>query len=344
MIHVVLEVTTGPATGKKIALRAGQTFQVGRTEWADFAVPKDEQMSSVHFALETDQSGCCVKDLGSTNGTFLNRRRLKAQEKVPVGDGAEILAGRSVFMVQIRGEGADDAATTSLRSPLVSSRITGRVSKRQPAPAYIAQAPIAQERSFTAEKCDSGLSLCRGSVDEVSPSELATTLCSVLPIHLIVDFRKLSEPRPAELAAPNYLFGWLPPQAADLVSPIVVSQDEYLSWPTLIDEGWGNDAVVCLFAQQEKAQLLEHLRQSLHKGPTDEQANAIVGYCWPAVLSPLLSYSRPQFVKQLLAGIDAVLVEMPDLPESWQIFGTSQVAKILKQLGFREQPPEGGKG
>jgi hypothetical protein len=45
-----------------------------------------------------------------------------------------------------------------------------------------------------------------------------------------------------------------------------------------------------------------------------------------------------------LAGIEAVLVELADLPESWQIFGSPQVAKILKQLGFREQPPESGRG
>jgi pSer/pThr/pTyr-binding forkhead associated (FHA) protein len=342
MTRVVLEVTTGPATGRKIVLAAGQALQVGRTEWAEFAVPKDEQMSSVHFAIENDGGGCYVKDLGSTNGTFLNRRRLKAQERVSVGDGGEIIAGRSVFMVLVRGEGAEDLGITTRRPTTGSERPNVRLSKV--APAYVAQAPIAQNRSFTAEKCDSGLSLCRGSIEEVSPSELADTMCSVLPVHLIVDFKKLGGPRPAELAAPKYLFGWLEPQAADLVSPVVVSQDEYLSWQTLIDEGWGNDAVICLFSQQEKAQLLEHLRQSLHKGPTDESINAIVGYCWPAVLSPLLSYSRPQFVQRLLTGIDAVLIEMPDLPESWQLFGSPQVAKILRQFGFREQPANGGKG
>jgi hypothetical protein len=243
-------------------------------------------------------------------------------------------------MVLVRGAGADDLATTARRPSATPERPNLRLSRI--APAYVAPGPVAQQRSFTAEKCDSGLSLCRGSIEEVSPSELADTMCSVLPVHLIVDFKKLGGPRPPELAAPKYLFGWLEPQAADLVSPVVVSQDEYLSWQTLIDEGWGNDAVICLFSQQEKTQLLEHLRQALHKGPDDAPINAIVGYCWPAVLSPLLSYSRPQFVKNLLAGIDAVLIEMPDLPESWQLFGSPQVAKILRQFGFREQPAENG--
>lgn len=338
MIRVVLEVTSGPAAGKRIPLAPGQVLQIGRTEWADFAVPKDEQMSSVHFAIETDAGGCYVRDLGSTNGTFVNRQRLKPEERVPVADGAEIIAGRSGFVVRVRGFGSEDAAITAKRSTASADRDDVRLSRI--APTHVVAAPIAQERSFTTERCESGLCLCRGSVEQVSPGELATTLCSVLPVYLIVDFHKLGGPRPAELSAPNYLFAWLEPQAADLVSPVVVSQDEYLNWPTLIDEGWGNDGVVCLFSRKEKTQLLEHLRQALHKGPNGEPIRAVIGYCWPAVLSPLLSYSRPQFVERLLAGIDAVLIEMPDLPESWQLFGGPQVAKILAQLGFREQPSE----
>jgi len=323
-----------------MALGPGQVLQVGRTEWADFPVPKDGQMSSVHFALETDYTACYVKDLGSTNGTFVNRRRLKPQERVPLEDGVEILAGRSVFLVQVQTSGGESTSTTSLQSPLASSLASRRTPKKQMSPAYVAPAPIVQQRLFTVEKCDSGLTLCRGSVDQIPPGELAVTVCSALPAHLIVDFKKLGSPRPAELAAPNYLFGWLEPHVADLVSPIVLSQDEYLSWPNLIDDGWGNDAVVCLFSRQEKAQLLEHLRQALHKGPADGQGGGIVGYCWPSVLGPLLLYSRPQFIKQLLAGIDAVLVELPDLPDAWQIYGGEKVAKVLKELGFQEKPSE----
>ncbi len=342
MQRVIVHITSGPATGKRIPLAPGQTVQIGRTEWADFAVPKDEQMSSVHFALETDAGGCYVKDLGSTNGTFLNRQRLKPEERVAVADGAEILAGRSVFMVQFRGFGSEDLATPAERPAILADPVGVRLSRI--APSHVVSAPIAQERSFTTEKCDSGLSLCRGSVEQVSPSELASTVCSVLPVYLIVDFHKLGNPRPPQLADPNYLFTWLEPEAANLVSPVVVSQDEYLDWPKLIDEGWGNDGVVCLFSRQEKSLLVDHLRQALHKGPSDEPMNAIVGYCWPAVLSPLLSYSRPQFVQRLLEGIDAVLIEMPDLPESWQLFGGPQVAKILAQLGFREQTAERERG
>jgi len=340
-MRVVVQITSGPATGGRMALGPGQVLQVGRTEWADFAVPNDGQMSSVHFALETEHNACYIKDLGSTNGTFLDRHRLQPQQRVPLEDGAEVLAGRSVFLVRVEKSGGESTSTTSLQSPLASSVTSRRVPKKQIVPAYVPPAPIAQQRSFSVEKCDSGLTLCRGSADEIPPGELAVTVCSMLPAHLIVDFHKLGSPRPAELEAPNYLFDWLDTSVADLVSPIVVSQDEYLSWPNLIDEGWGNDAVVCLFSRQEKPQLLEHLRQALHKGPGDGQGGGIVGYCWPSVLGPLLSYSRPQFIKQLLAGIDAVLVELPDLPDAWQIYGGERSAKVLRELGFQEKPPEG---
>jgi hypothetical protein len=53
-VRVVVEITSGPASGKKFRVEAGQVFQVGRTEWADYAVAGDVGMSSVHFALETD--------------------------------------------------------------------------------------------------------------------------------------------------------------------------------------------------------------------------------------------------------------------------------------------------
>ena len=38
---VILQVTEGPAVGRKTFLRVGQIMRIGRTEWADFNVPQD---------------------------------------------------------------------------------------------------------------------------------------------------------------------------------------------------------------------------------------------------------------------------------------------------------------
>jgi len=333
-MRVVIEVTAGPAKGRKTVLAAGQVLKVGRTEWADFAIPQDGHMSGVHMAIETDHAGCYVKDLGSTNGTYVNGRRLKPQERTALRSGDQVLAGQTTLAAQIQGEGAEAASSPS------SAAWHQQMSKPAPAAAFVAPAPLLQKRRYTIETCDSGLTLCRGTVEDMAPADLAVAVCSLLPAYVIADFRKLGEPRPDELASPNYLFDWLDPVAVDLVSPVVVAQDELLSWPALIEQGWGNDALVCLFSQQGKEELLGHLRKALHKGEAGSPTDAIVGYCWPSVLAPLLSYSRPPFVRELLKGIDAVLVELPDLPDTWQLYGGKQVPKILDQLGFQQQAAE----
>ncbi len=177
---------------------------------------------------------------------------------------------------------------------------------------------------------------------EIEPADLAVMLSRLLPLYLIVDFRQLDGPLPEELTEPAYLFDWLAPAAAAVVSPVIVSQEDLLTWPKLFAEGWGGDAVIALFSKQEKPILVEHLRRVCRSKANDADPNAaILGYCWPSVLTAVLSHHTPDFVRQLLTGIDAVLVELPDLPETWQVFGTSQIVELFERVGFCQRSPEG---
>ena len=97
-MRVVLEVQSGPAAGKKTWLRPGQRVAIGRTEASDCVSPHDGHISSRHFALECDSHACLVRDLGSSNGTFLNGQ--KVSEAV-VQNGDQIVAGQTTFRVQI---------------------------------------------------------------------------------------------------------------------------------------------------------------------------------------------------------------------------------------------------
>ena len=139
-------------------------------------------------------------------------------------------------------------------------------------------------------------------------------------------------------------FGPVVRRAVDIAHPTLFAFVETEIWPTLLGEGWGEDSVICLFSMQEKAPLLEHLRRSLRpkeKEGGDNGRGAILGYCWPSVMAPLLSHYLPDAVEQLLTGIEAVLVELPDLPITWQVYGGEQVAAVLDGLGFvRQEPPE----
>jgi len=330
-MRVVLEVTSGPAAGKKIVLGPGQTVQIGRTEWADHSFPEDGRMSSIHLALETDAAGCYVRDLGSTNGTFVGGRRIA--DRVALRPGDEVLAGQTRFVLQM--EGAFPA-----ESPLAGME-GAAAPAAPPGFAPIPFSPPQGGATFTVEKCDSGLTLCRGSNDQIQPADLAVLLCQSCPAYLIVDFRNLGSPPPEELVSRNYLFDWLEPPAAAVASPLLVGQDDLLTWPVLIGQGWGKDAVICLFSKQEKPALLEHLHRSLRAKPQrEDMSGGMLGYCWPSVMSMLLAHSPPAMVRQLLSGIDAVLVELPDLPETWQLYGEARVADLLAEVGFSRKAAE----
>jgi len=96
---VFLEIKTGSFAGQKIPLPSGQTLIIGRAvERAQFAVPHDKQMSGAHFAVECDGKGCRLRDLNSSNGTFLNGARAK---EAALANGDEIKSGQTTFVVRI---------------------------------------------------------------------------------------------------------------------------------------------------------------------------------------------------------------------------------------------------
>ena len=70
------------------------------------------------------------------------------------------------------------------------------------------------------------------------------------------------------------------------------------------------------------------------KGKPPNQGGAILGYCWPGVLSMLLATTRRP-CQPPLDGIEAVLVEFADLPETWQVFGRPPLVQRLDSPRFR---------
>jgi hypothetical protein len=107
-MFVTLQITSGPLAGRKAHLRAGQTLKVGRTEWADFSVPPDAQMSEVHFALACHAGACTIRDLSSSDGLLVNGAKV-VEGVVRAGDVIE--AGTTKFAVRIEEPvGASGAA------------------------------------------------------------------------------------------------------------------------------------------------------------------------------------------------------------------------------------------
>ncbi|MBQ6903937.1 MAG: FHA domain-containing protein, partial [Lachnospiraceae bacterium] len=59
---------------------------------------RDESVSRIHAHISKNESGqVCIRDLNSTNGTFLNGIRLVPNETVSIREGDEVCFGDMVF-------------------------------------------------------------------------------------------------------------------------------------------------------------------------------------------------------------------------------------------------------
>ncbi|MGW7351393.1 FHA domain-containing protein [Streptomyces sp. Z26] len=89
-----LVVSEGSLTGTTVALQ-GQTISLGRAHDSTIVLD-DDYASSRHARIYPDRDGqWIVEDLGSTNGTYLDRTRLTTPTPIPPG--APIRIGKTVI-------------------------------------------------------------------------------------------------------------------------------------------------------------------------------------------------------------------------------------------------------
>src|SRR3982751_6862114 len=100
-MRVILDVVQGPRKGRSYVFDRHDTFIVGRSPSVHCPMPEDSALSRDHFLIEINPPRCELRDLGSTNGTYVNERRV---ERARLGSGARSAAGQSVFLVRLEGE------------------------------------------------------------------------------------------------------------------------------------------------------------------------------------------------------------------------------------------------
>ncbi|UQA94312.1 FHA domain-containing protein FhaB/FipA [Streptomyces halobius] len=89
-----LVVSEGSLSGTTVALQ-GQTISLGRAHDSTIVLD-DDYASSRHARIYPDRDGqWIVEDLGSTNGTYLDRTRLTTPTPIPLG--APIRIGKTVI-------------------------------------------------------------------------------------------------------------------------------------------------------------------------------------------------------------------------------------------------------
>jgi serine/threonine-protein kinase len=113
-MRVILDVLQGPRQGRSFVFDRHDTFIVGRSRFVHCPMPEDSALSRDHFLIEINPPRCEIRDLGSTNGTFVNERRV---ERARLSSGDRIAAGQSVFRVRVEtgsvSDGTAPGATAS---------------------------------------------------------------------------------------------------------------------------------------------------------------------------------------------------------------------------------------
>ncbi len=97
MLHAELRVTSGKQSGHVISLDSSR-FLIGREEDCHLR-PNSDLVSRHHCVFKLDEYSLRVRDLGSTNGTFVNGERLHGEVILNTGD--KVAVGKLDFEVAI---------------------------------------------------------------------------------------------------------------------------------------------------------------------------------------------------------------------------------------------------
>ena len=87
MTGLILEIVEGPRAGKQFPLAGG--LEAGRDPDLSLSI-NDEQVSRHHARFTAFDDRAVVEDLDSTNGTYVNQRRITAPAELRAGDKVKI--------------------------------------------------------------------------------------------------------------------------------------------------------------------------------------------------------------------------------------------------------------
>jgi serine/threonine-protein kinase len=109
-MQVNLKVTSGPYKGRIFSFTQHDTFLIGRSPDAHLCLPEDRYFSRNHCLLEMNPPHSYLRDLGSTNGTFLNGHRV---QDAFLNNGDRIQCGETILVVEVTTTAAVDLSETT---------------------------------------------------------------------------------------------------------------------------------------------------------------------------------------------------------------------------------------
>lgn len=83
---VFVLVVSGPLQGHKYFVKSNAPILIGRSNEANIRIAYDDFCSRKHALLYWKKDACFIKDLNSTNGTFVNNKRVSQETELHNGD------------------------------------------------------------------------------------------------------------------------------------------------------------------------------------------------------------------------------------------------------------------
>lgn len=113
-----LTIKSSDGTTRTVPLYDGSSCRIGRSDGIDIVLP-DPSVSRVHAMLSASKSGVVVSDLTSTNGTFVNGKRISAPVDLQPTDVVDIGSFKLSVAVngheQVMGSGTGRTMTAHLK-------------------------------------------------------------------------------------------------------------------------------------------------------------------------------------------------------------------------------------
>jgi len=125
--QVALQWLSGKHGTDVIDLGEGKTVRIGRAHAADITVA-DRKLSRLHCSITATDQGVVIEDLGSSNGTYVEGKRIKKAYLLP---GSEVSIGQSrfKFLYPASGPGVDSPIDIRRRYGADTNMLTDIISR-----------------------------------------------------------------------------------------------------------------------------------------------------------------------------------------------------------------------
>jgi RsiW-degrading membrane proteinase PrsW (M82 family) len=100
-VQVRLKVTSGVSAGKSVSLTEGHFVTMGRGRDCELSFPHASNVSSTHCRLEVKGGRVVITDLNSTNGTYVNGKRMPTGQVQSLQSGSVIMLANEDTTIQV---------------------------------------------------------------------------------------------------------------------------------------------------------------------------------------------------------------------------------------------------